>query len=157
LSAEQALPEKKRLLVSIADNYKGRLLPLLEQLDEQGWSLYSTAGTHQFLTKNGIGSYFVCKASENVEPNIQSLIAHRKVDLIINIPTANKINTQTDGYVIRRMAVDHHIPLITHLQIAQIMLQCLINFKGKPPENVLSWQEYIQRHMRKAPAIRAIA
>jgi carbamoyl-phosphate synthase large subunit len=157
LSAEQALPEKKRLLVSIADNYKGRLLPLLEQLDEQGWSLYSTAGTHQFLTKNGIGSYFVCKASENVEPNIQSLIAHRKVDLIINIPTANKINTQTDGYVIRRMAVDHHIPLITNLQIAQIMLQCLINFKGKPPENVLSWQEYIQRHMRKAPAIRAIA
>ncbi len=157
LSAEQALPEKKRLLVSIADNYKGRLLPLLKQLDDQGWALYSTAGTHQFLSKNGIGSYFVCKASENVEPNIQSLITHRKVDLIINIPTANRINTQTDGYVIRRMAVDHHIPLITNLQIAQIMLQCLINFKGKPPENVLSWQEYIQRHMRKAPATRVIA
>jgi carbamoyl-phosphate synthase large subunit len=157
LSADQPLPEKKRLLVSIADNYKGRLLPLLKQLDEQGWALYSTAGTHQFLSKNGIGSYFVCKASEKQEPNIQSLITGRKVDLIINIPTASKINTQTDGYVIRRMAVDHHIPLITNLQIAQIMLQCLINFKGKPPENVLSWQEYIQRHMRQLPAIRAMA
>ncbi len=157
LSADQPLPEKKRLLVSIADNYKGRLLPLLKELDEDGWALYSTAGTHQFLTKNGIGSYFVCKASEKQEPNIQSLITGRKVDLIINIPTANQINTETDGYIIRRMAVDHHIPLITNLQIAQIMLQCLINFKGKPPETVLSWQEYIQRHMRKLPAIRAIA
>ncbi len=157
LSAEQALPEKKRLLVSIADNYKGRLLPMLKELDEAGWALYSTAGTHQYLSKNGIGSYFVCKASEKVEPNIQSLIAHRKVDLIINIPTTNKINTQTDGYIIRRMAVDHHIPLITNLQIAQIMLQCLIKFKGQPPETVLSWQEYIQRHLRQSPAIRAIA
>lgn len=157
ISAEQALPEKKRLLVSIADNYKSRLLPLLKELDEAGWALYSTAGTHQYLSKNGIGSYFVCKASEKVEPNIQSLIAHRKVDLIINIPTTNKINTQTDGYIIRRMAVDHHIPLITNLQIAQIMLQCLVNFKGQPPETVLSWQEYIQRHLRQSPAIRAIA
>lgn len=157
LSAEQALPEKKRILVSIADNYKTRLLPLLKELDEAGWSLYSTAGTHQFLSKNGIGSYFVCKASEKVEPNIQSLITQRKVDLIINIPTTSKINTQTDGYIIRRMAVDHHLPLITNLQIAQIMLQCLINFKGQPPETVLSWQEYIQRRSRQSPTIRAIA
>ena len=130
---------------------------MLRELDEQGWAIYSTAGTHQFLSRNGIGSYFVCKASEKQEPNIQSLISGRKVDLIVNIPTANIIDTQTDGYVIRRMAVDHHIPLITNLQIAQIMLQCLINFKGKPPESVLSWQEYIQRHMRQSPAIRAIA
>jgi len=157
LSAEQALPEKKRLLVSISDNYKARLLPLLKELDEQGWVLYATAGTHQYLSKNGIGSYFVCKASEKQEPNIQSLINGRKVDLIINLPTSNKIDIQTDGYIIRRMAVDHHIPLITNLQIAQIMLQCLVNFKGKPPESVLSWQEYIQRHRRQLPAIRAIA
>jgi carbamoyl-phosphate synthase large subunit len=156
LSADQPLPEKKQLLVSISDNYKGRLLPLLKQLDEQGWTLYSTAGTHEFLSKNGIGSYFACKASEKQEPNIQTLISTRKIDLIINIPTTNKINTQTDGYVIRRMAVDHHIPIITNVQIALIMLQCLINFKGKPPENVLSWQEYIKRHMRKLPVKEAM-
>jgi carbamoyl-phosphate synthase large subunit len=51
--------------------------------------------------------------------------------------------------MIRRMAVDHHVPLITNLQIAQIMLQCLIDFKGKLPETVLSWQEYIERHVPK--------
>lgn len=157
LSAEQSLPEKKRILVSIADNHKAKLLPLLRELDEQGWAIYSTAGTHRFLSKNGIGSYYVCKASEKVEPNVQTLIAHRKLDLIVNIPTTNTINTETDGFVIRRMAVDHHLPLITNVQIAQIMLQCLIDFNGQQPETVVSWQEYIQRHMRQPSVIRAIA
>ena len=89
-------------------------------------------GTHSFLFKNGVGSYFVYKASEKSEPNIQTLIAQRKIDLIINIPSNQESNIQTDGYIIRRMAVDHHIPLITNVQIAQIMLQCLIDLKDKP-------------------------
>ncbi|RDI41308.1 carbamoyl-phosphate synthase (glutamine-hydrolyzing) large subunit [Aquicella lusitana] len=156
LATEQALPEK-RILVSIADVHKAKLLPYLLQLEEQGWVFYSTSGTHAFLSKNGIGSYFVHKASEKSEPNIQTLIAQRKAELIINLPTANGINTLTDGYMIRRMAVDHHIPLITNLQIAQIMLQCLIDFKGKTPETVLSWQEYIQRHVPYQQSIRMIA
>lgn len=152
LSTEQTLP-KKNILVSIADTQKLKLLPSLQQLDEAGWTLYSTSGTHAFLSKNGIGSYFVYKASEKNEPNIQTLIAQRKVDLIINIPTATGKN-DTDGFIIRRMAVDHHIPLITNLQIAHIMLQCLIDFKGKSPETVLSWQEYIQRHAPHRQAMR---
>lgn len=145
LATEQKLPEK-RILVSIADTQKDRLLPYLKQLDEQGWEFYSTSGTHVFLTRNGVGSYFVNKCSDKNEPNVQSLIAQRKIELIINIPTAKGMNNNTDGYLIRRMAVDHHIPLLTNLQSAQIMLQCLIDFKGKTPESVLSWQEYMQRH-----------
>ncbi len=150
LSTEQTLPEK-RIFVSIADTQKIKLLPLLKQLDEQGWEFYSTSGTHAFLSKNGVGSYFVYKASEKSEPNIQTLITQRKIDLIVNIPTATGINTNTDGYLIRRMAVDHHLPLITNLQIAQIIFQCLIDFKGKPPETVLSWQQYIQRNIARQP------
>ncbi len=145
LATEQKLPEK-RLLISVADGHKIRLLPYLMQLEEQGWELYSTSGTHAFLTKNGIASYFVHKASENREPNVQTLISQRKIEMIINIPTASSWLKQTDGYLIRRMAVDHHIPLITNLQIAQIMLQCLIDFKGKLPESILSWQDYMKRH-----------
>ncbi len=72
LSTEQTLCQKKRLLVSIADVHKSKLLPYLKQLDEQGWEIYSTSGTHAFLSKNGVGSYFVHKASERSEPNIQS-------------------------------------------------------------------------------------
>lgn len=145
LSTEQSLPENKRILVSVADAHKAKLLPYLKQLDEDGWEFYSTCGTHDFLSKNGVGSYFVHKASEKSEPNIQTLITQRKVDMIINLPTANGLNNNSDGYSIRRMAVDHHIPLITNLQIAQIMLQCLINYKGKSPELMLSWRQYIQR------------
>lgn len=146
LATEQTLPEKN-ILVSIADVHKTKLLPYLKQLEENGWVFYTTGGTHDYLSKNGVGSYFVYKSSERNEPNIQTLISQRKVELIINLPTASTMDTSTDGYVIRRMAVDHHIPLITNLQSALIMLQCLIDFKGKPPESVLSWQEYMQRHM----------
>ncbi|TAK76790.1 MAG: carbamoyl-phosphate synthase (glutamine-hydrolyzing) large subunit [Gammaproteobacteria bacterium] len=156
LSTEQTLPEK-RLLVSIGESHKAKFLPYLKQLDEQGWELYSTSGTHAFLSKNGIGSYFVYKTSERSEPNVQTLIAQRKVELIINIPSTTGLNTQTDGYVIRRMAVDHHIPLITNTQIAQIMLQCLIDFKGKTPEMILSWQEYRARHAHYPQLVQASA
>lgn len=145
LATEQKLPQKK-LMVSIAENHKTKLFPLLKQLDEAGWEIYSTSGTHAFLTKNGVGSYFVYKASERSEPNIQSLIAQKKIELIINIPTTTGLDTQSDGFVIRRMAVDHQIALITNVQIAQIMLQCLIDYKGKAPESILSWQEYLKRH-----------
>jgi carbamoyl-phosphate synthase large subunit len=157
LATEQSLPEKN-ILISIADAHKEKLLPYLKQLDEQGWVFYTTSGTHAFLSKNGVGSYFVHKTSERNEPNIQSLISQRKVELIINLPTASKaLDTATDGFAIRRMAVDHHIPLITNLQITLIMLQCLIDFKGKPPESVLSWQEYMQRHAAHQQLLKEIA
>jgi len=156
MSTEQKLPEKA-VLLSIADQHKAKMLPLIKQLDEQGWYFYSTSGTHAFLSRNGVGSYFVNKISEDNRSNVQTLISQQKVDLIINIPTASVINLQSDGYFIRRLAVDHHIALITNAQIAQIMLQCLINYKGKTPESILSWQEYIQRHTYHQAAIKAIA
>jgi predicted RNA binding protein YcfA (HicA-like mRNA interferase family) len=134
-------------LISISDSHKAKLLPLIKQLDEAGWEIYSTSGTHAFLSKNGVGSYFVYKMSEKSEPNIQTLISQRKVDLIINLPTDERMGTQTDGYYIRRMAVDHHLPLITNLQIAHVMLQCLIQFKGKSPESLTSWQQFMQRNL----------
>jgi hypothetical protein len=156
LSTEQTMPGK-RILVSINDAHKSKMLPYLKQLDEQGWVIYSTSGTHEFLTRNGVGSYFVNKCSDKSEPNVQSLIAQRKIDLIINLPTANGINTNTDGFLIRRMAVDHHLPLVTNLQIAQIMLQCLIDFKAKTPETILSWQEYMQRHIPHQHSVKETA
>lgn len=144
LATEQTLPSK-RLLISISDTYKPKLLPYLQQLDDQGWEIYSTSGTQDFLSKNGVASYFVYKTSEKSEPNIQTLIAQRKVELIINLPTSPAMQVHSDGYMIRRMAVDHHIPLITNFQIAQIMLQCLIKLKDKTAEPILSWQEYLER------------
>jgi len=156
LSTEQTLP-KKTILLSIADAHKARFLPYIKQLDELGYEFYATSGTHDFLSRNGIGSYFVHKVSESKTSNMQTLIAQHKVELIINTPTANGINTETDGFMIRRTAVDHHVPLITNVQIAHIILQCLIDFKGKLPESTLSWQQYIERHTHQQLHLRAIA
>lgn len=141
LASEQAV-QNKNILVSIADHYKAKMLPYLQQLEALKWQIYSTDGTHSFLFKNGVASYFIHKASENDEPNIQSIIAQRKVDLIINVPSTQKQSNQTDGYKIRRAAIDHHIPLITNPQKALIMLQCLIELKDVVLP-VRSWQEIV--------------
>ena len=71
------------------------------------------------------------------------MIANKGVDLIINIPRSEQTGGHhTDGYKIRRLAIDHHIPLITNLHIAQLFLQCLTELDPvKIP--VKSWQEYV--------------
>lgn len=148
LASEQVINNKK-ILVSIAHHYKAKLLPFLKQLESQKWQIYSTEGTHSFLFKNGVASYFVYKASESSEPNIQSIISQHKVDLIINIPSSQKPQTQSDGFRIRRMAIDHHIPLITNPQTAIIMLQCLIDLKDALLP-VHSWSEIVNSHHLKS-------
>ncbi len=125
LATEQAVKGKK-ILVSIGGDKKPRLLPAIQKLDEQGWEFYATENTHDFLCRNGIGSSFLYKASEEVEPNVTTFIANKQVDLIINIPrTLSSENTKTDGFKIRRLAIDCHVPLITNLHVALLFLQCL--------------------------------
>ncbi|MES2998647.1 MAG: carbamoyl-phosphate synthase (glutamine-hydrolyzing) large subunit [Pseudomonadota bacterium] len=144
LATDQMITEKK-ILLSIADNYKAKLLAWIQQLDDQGWSIYSTAGTHQFLNQHGVASYFVNKTSEVKKPNIKNLISQRKVAAIINIPSSATGLQQTDGFLIRRLAIDHHIPLVTNAQIAQIFLQGLVTLWGKEL-SVESWQSLVQKN-----------
>lgn len=141
LSSEQAIVNKS-MLVSVADSYKAKILPWLAHLETLGWRIYSTEGTHSFLFKNGVASYFVYKMSEKGEPNVQTIISQRKVDLIINIPSNQVKNELTHGFKIRRMAIDHHIALMTNPQKIQIMLKCLIDLKdAKLP--VQTWREIV--------------
>ena len=123
LSTEQAIGGKK-VLVSIGADHKIKLLPVLKALEERGWDLLATEGTHDFLAKRGVGSIAVHKIGEKYEPNVTTLIAQKKIDLIINIPKTGT-SALTEGFKIRRLAIDHHIPLITNLQLATIFLQCL--------------------------------
>lgn len=123
ISTEQSIRGKK-LLVSIPSDNRIKFLESLILLDANGWDLYATEGTHDFLAKHGARSVAVYKVGEKFEPNISTLLAERKVDLIINIPRGG-IEKNTGGFKIRRLAIDHHIPLITNLQLAQIFLQAL--------------------------------
>jgi carbamoyl-phosphate synthase large subunit len=125
LATEQSIVQKK-ILVSIGGDKKIKFLDILRQLEDTGWDLYATEGTHAFLSEHGVASRCVYKASDKVEPNVTTLISNRAVDLIINIPKGLKMQRKSDGFTIRRLSIDHHIPLITNMQIALIFLQCLI-------------------------------
>jgi hypothetical protein len=131
----------KRLLVSIGGDKKQKLYPWLLKLEQMGWELFATENTHDFLVQRGVGNRFLYKASELLEPNIKTVITNRQVDIIINIPNNRNPNILSDGFTIRRLAIDHNIPLITNLQIAQLFLQCLteVNLEQIP---VKSWNEY---------------
>lgn len=135
---------RKKMLVSIGGDKKIKLLESLKHLEEKGWDIYSTEGTHDFLSHHGVASRCVYRPSERIEPNVSSLLTNREVDIIINIPRGLGTNVRTDGFTIRRLAIDHHIPLITNLQIAQVLLQALSELK---PEQipVKSWREFIAK------------
>jgi len=144
LATEQQV-KGKRILISIGGDKKVKLFPELRKLEEQGWEIYATENTHEYLTRNGVGSHFLYKASDAMEPNIMTAIADREVDLIINIPRAlSPKGNQSDGYKIRRLAIDHHIPLITNLPIAQMFLQCLTKVNYNDIQ-VRSVREYVTR------------
>lgn len=137
--------KRKKIFISIGGDKKVKLIDSLKVLDAQGWEIYATKGTHDYLAKNGIASFYVHKVSEKREPNAFTLISEHQVDLCINIPRSRynlKPKNVTDGFVLRRLAIDHHVPLISNLQSAQMMLKCLIEFYDQPIE-VKSWQEYM--------------
>jgi hypothetical protein len=138
LSTEQSV-KGKRLLISADPEFRGKLLSPLLILETKGWDLFATEGTHAFLTSRGIGSVSVYKVGEKYEPNVATLLAEQKVDLIINLPKAQ--DKSEAGFKIRRLAIDHHIPLITNPQLAQIFLQCLAEVDPRNLQ-VRSWSAF---------------
>ncbi|MGJ3494837.1 Carbamoyl-phosphate synthase large chain [Piscirickettsia salmonis] len=143
-ATEMSVPEKK-IFLSIGGSRKPRLLEEITELHKLGWELYTTAGTHEFLLQNNIPSHCVNKVSEGGEPNATTLIKKRKISLIINLPQGTRSSTSsqvTDGFRLRRLAIDHNIPLVTNLQGAQLILQCLAELHDKEVY-AKSWQEFM--------------
>ncbi len=147
-ATELAIPNK-RLFVSIGGHKKIKVLEWLKALEKLDWELYTTEGTHDYLSSRGVGSICVFKVSDKREPNISTVIIERKIDLIINIPSGIHAKQQTDGFILRRLAIDHHIPLITNIETAQLMLQCLVKLRDRK-RRVRSWQDFMKGHQRPA-------
>lgn len=146
LASDQEI-KGKRILVSIGGDRKEKLLPAIRKLDSLGWEIYATENTHHFLSRSGIPSTFLYKAADKKEPSVLTAIHNQEIDLIINIPSKHiSGNVQSDGFKVRRLAIDCHIPLITNLQLAQILLQALANPKSnKYPKALHEYnpEEYI--------------
>jgi carbamoyl-phosphate synthase large subunit len=140
LSVGYNIPEKNILLSTGPIESKAKFLPSAKLLVKMGFNLYSTEGTARFLEQNGIKSTILhWPLDKEKKPNVIDYLEQKKIDLVINIPKNYQKEELTNGYLIRRKAVDHDIPLITNLQLAQRFVESIsreINLKIK------SWDEY---------------
>ena len=135
--------EGKKILLSLDDRFKEKLLPTLRNLFNNGWEFVATEGTHDFLVNHGIQSKCVFKVSDQIEPNIQKAISSKEVDLIINLPRDIFTSARnSDGFSIRRLAIDYHIPLITNFQLAEMLLESLFLHYDKSV-TVKSYKQYM--------------
>ena len=139
LATEQSIAGH-RLLLSIADEHKFKFADVAVQLADQGWQLYTTAGTHDFLQEHGVASTLLHKVTERGHPNIPEVIADRQIDLMVSIPSSTE--TSPDAPIIRRLAIDHHIPLMTNAETARLLLRCLTDpdLQDLTPKH---WGEYV--------------
>lgn len=118
------------------------------QLLEMGYALYATKATHEHLAGAGLQSSLVFKPLVKREPNAATLLQGRKIDLVINVPGSMDSDALTDGFRIRRGAVDSGTSLITDIKTAIFMCHALHRkwtreASGKPFWDICSWQEYV--------------
>ena len=111
-------------------------------LSGMGYNFYATGGTARFMQENDIEVQVLHWPLEEKEPNAISYISEGKIDLVINIPKNAERTELTNGYLIRRKAIDHNIPLITNLQLAKRLVKAIQSYKVTDLE-IKSWDEYI--------------
>ncbi|MFA6436236.1 MAG: ATP-grasp domain-containing protein, partial [Candidatus Gracilibacteria bacterium] len=119
------LPQKN-ILVSIGRiEDKADLLASLQSLHDQGFKIFATHGTSQLLNDNQIPNTKVYKIGEKESPGILEILSKRKVDFVINIPKKYSHEETSAGYHMRRCSIDLNIPLVTNIQIAKLVVECL--------------------------------
>ena len=141
LSVGYRIPKKGILISSGEAKSKVDLLEACKLLHAKGYNLYASHGTQKFLTDNGIAATDVNWPDEDGEHNIQEMITHNKFDLIINIPKDITRRELTNGYIIRRSAVDFNIPLITNARLASAFITAFCTLDEEHLK-IKSWQEY---------------
>ena len=142
LSVGHRIPQKGVLLSTGTAKQKADLLDSAMQLHKKGYQLYATGGTHQYLNDNGIPAIKVHWPSDaDKEPQALDLLHRKQIDFVVNIPKNLTSNELTNGYKIRRAAVDLNIPLITNARLAAAFIDSFCNLKLNDIE-IKSWDEY---------------
>ncbi|MDE6354020.1 MAG: ATP-grasp domain-containing protein, partial [Prevotella sp.] len=135
------IPEKRILISSGGAKGKVSLLEPALQLVKKGYEVYATAGTAKFLNENGVNATTVGWPDENCENNVMDMIANHQFDLIINVPKNHTKRELTNGYRIRRGAIDHNIPLMTNVRLAKAFIEAFCAISEQDIK-IKSWQEY---------------
>jgi carbamoyl-phosphate synthase large subunit len=149
-SAEFRIPPKGgSVLITVGgDEPKRRVVPLAKAFEEMGFQIYATEHTAEVLQASGIGNVTVLhKVKEtSVNPNILDYLRDQKIDLVINVPVANKQKSYsdvlTDGYIIRRQAVEFNVPVITNLELATALVRVLQQ-RDRNGTSIRSLNEYM--------------
>ena len=133
---------KHNILVS-SGGLKGKvdLLEPIKRLVQAGYAIFATEGTARFLAENGVEATTVNWPDEDGENKVLDMIANHQFDLIVNVPKNQTKRELTNGYRIRRGAIDHNIPLMTNVRLAKAFIDAFCSMKLQDIQ-IKSWQEY---------------
>ena len=137
------LPETGSNILISSGAAKGKvsLLEPAQQLVKKGYKVYATGGTAKFFNDNGVAATAVCWPDEEGENNVMDMIAQHQFALIVNVPKNHTKRELTNGYRIRRGAIDHNTPLMTNVRLAKAYIEAFTALKQEDIK-IKSWQEY---------------
>ena len=141
LSVGQRIPKKGILLSTGNGKQKADMLMASKLLAEKGYKLYATKGTNSYLTENGIESTRVFWPNEEGTPQALDLLHSKEIDFVVNVPKNQSGSEVTNGYKIRRSAVDLNIPLITNARLASAFIYAFCTLSLEELD-IKCWQEY---------------
>ena len=146
ISTGYKIPSRQKgIMLSSGDSKeKVALLDAARSLVRAGYTIYATEGTARFLSENGAKAIAVSWPDEDGADdrvNVMQMIADHKFDLIVNVPKNHTKRELTNGYRIRRGAIDHNIPLITNARLASAFIEAFTSMNLEDIQ-IKSWQEY---------------
>ena len=141
LSVGYRIPGENIIVSSGSTKSKVQLLDACRILVENGYNLFATSGTQKFLEENDVNCTYVAWPDEEGELKVTDMIADKKVDLVINIPKNLTERELTNGYKIRRGAIDFNIPLITNARLASAFIKAFCKI-GVEDIEIKHWGEY---------------
>ena len=142
LSVGYRIPQKSVLLSTGGAKQKAEMLETARLLIANHYELYATGGTSAYLSENGVSNTRVYWPSETgQQPQALALLKERKIDMVVNIPKNLTVHELTNGYHIRRAAIDLNIPLLTNSRLACAFIQAFCSTKLENID-IKSWDEY---------------
>ena len=141
LSVGYRIPEKSVLLSTGGPKQKVEMLQAARQLQKKGYKLYATGGSSKFLTENGVENTRVYWPSEEGQPQALDMLHRKEIDMVVNIPKNLTSGELTNGYKIRRAAIDLNIPLITNARLASAFISAFCTMSVDDLQ-IKSWAEY---------------
>ena len=136
------IPQKSILLSTGSPKQKADMLDAAHMLHNKGYKIYATGGTHQFLNDNGIPAIRVYWPSQpDMQPQALDMLHKKEIDLVVNIPKNLSSTELSNGYKIRRAAIDLNIPLLTNARLASAFILAFTSMSIDQIE-IRSWDEY---------------